>query len=98
MPIIEYKKYVALNEPYDCLNEAVNLMAIYEDIFSNKEEVIKAIEGFSTENIKFYSDIFSKPVYGVAGYIVARRENEDIIFLFGFENNKKEEDTNGSFY
>ena len=46
----------------------------------------------STPSISFYCDIFPKPIYGVSGYIVAKQENNDSIFLFGYKTNLQEED------
>lgn len=98
VPIIEYQKYLALNEPYDFFNEPVCLISTYENIVKNKQEIITGIEEFSTKEIQFYCDIFPEPIYQVAGYIVAIMKDKDAIFLFGYENNKKEEDSNEEYY
>lgn len=91
VPIIEYKKYMALNKPYDFFNELVVFLATYDDLIKNREEIIEGIENFSDIDHNFYCDIFLKPVYRVAGYIVAQSKDKDTIFLFGYENNTKEE-------
>lgn len=99
VPIIEYKKPICLSAPYDFFDDIVDFIAMYKNIQLDKKEIIEGVENFSNDSIKFYCDIFKNKVYNVAGYVVAHKEQEDIdiIFLFGWENNKQEEDTNEEF-
>lgn len=92
IPIIEYNKFLALNEPYEFFTEPLCFIATYDNLQSNRDEIIEGVEGMSTPSIGFYCDIFPKPIYGVSGYIVAKQENNDSIFLFGYKTNLQEED------
>ena len=72
VPIIEYNKFLALNEPYDFFTEPLCFIATYDNLISYRNEIIEGVELMSTPSLKFYCDIFPKPIYGVSGYIVAK--------------------------
>lgn len=92
VPIIEYNKFLSLNEPYEFFTEPLCLIATYDNIIDNRDEIIEGVEQLSTPSLKFYCDIFPKSIYGVQGYIVAKQKDKDSIFLFGYKSNLQEED------